>query len=122
MYEICEELYEDSVKCNERIPYTSYYYDEEWEQTKNRKTCAFMEAIQKGNIDKYGYVHLSRNYFFSGLFNKVNNDVLPQGYYLTDNQFFFVFFASLVCIGLAVQGHRNRTKIVNNKELKTTLV
>lgn len=43
-------MYEESIKCNEYIPfnYTAYYDEaEEWEETMNNVTCAFLESVQR---------------------------------------------------------------------------
>ena len=59
---MCEQLYEDSLQCNENIPfnYTAYYDDEgvveEWEESMNNVTCAFLESVQKGEVDNYTVV------------------------------------------------------------------
>merc|ERR1711865_879210 len=48
--ETCQQMYEDSIKCNEYIPYNyTAYYDEaeEWEETMNNVTCAFIESVQQ---------------------------------------------------------------------------
>jgi len=148
IYDICQNMYEESAKCNVFLPEPAkedeevqgyykngYYYkqqnayyggddkEEEWDETKNPFACAFMEAVQKGNIDKYGIVHLSRNTYFKDYINKVNNDFLPEGYYLTDNQFFAIIGATIFCTALAIYGlMKPNNKTVHNTELKTTLV
>ncbi len=139
IYDICETLYEDSAKCNAFLPkptdnenayyyqngyyQNAYYdYDEEWEQTKNPTACAYMEAVQKGNIDKYGFVHLSNNQYFKKYINKINNDILPGGYYINDYQFFAILGATIFCLTLFIYGLSKPRKIVHNKELKATLV
>merc|ERR1712086_94946 len=48
--ETCQQMYEDSIKCNEYLPYNyTAYYDEaeEWEETMNNVTCAFIESVQQ---------------------------------------------------------------------------
>jgi hypothetical protein len=118
-------MYEDSAKCNAFIPHTTTYYDEEeWSETKDVTTCAFLEAVSKGNIDKYGFVHLSKNSFFGEYINKVNNDFLPEGYYLTDSQFFAVVLASIGCLGLAAYGMytKQAEPTISGTDLKATLV
>jgi len=137
IYDICEVLYEDSAKCNKFLPepaaenengyyqyYQKYYgYDEDWEQTKNPTSCAYMEAFQKNNIDKYGFVHLSYNQYFKYFINKMNNDILPAGYFITDKQFFAIIGATIFCLAVMVYGcTKPKRKIVFNKELKATLV
>lgn len=137
IYDICQNMYEESAKCNAFLPKPAaeenenqyyqknadyYEYDEEWEQTKNPFACAFMEAVQKGNIDKYGIVHLSKNAYFKDYINKVNNDYLPEGYYLTDNQFFAIVGATIFCFALAIYGIMKPNKTVQNTELKASLV
>ena len=128
IYEICENLYEEAAKCNKFLPYTSYYeYDEEdgeWEQTMNPMVCGFMEAVQKGNIDKYGYVHLSRNHWYGKYVNKVNNDILPEGYWLSDAQFIGIVGGLVVCLALIIYGiaFKPYQETVETKELKANLV
>lgn len=131
LYEICEQLYEDSAKCNAQLPYQSKVYygeddevDAEWYETQDATTCSFLEAVQKGNIDKYGFVHLSFNKYLSKYINKFNNDYLPEQMYVTDGQFFAIVSLSILLVAAVVYGvaFKPRKESVQTIELKTNLV
>ncbi len=126
IYEICETLYEESAQCNARLPYSNYYQyeDGEWDGTVNPVTCAFMEAVQKNNIDKYGYVHVSKNKYYGKYVNIVNNDVLPQGYYLSDGQFLWIVGGIVGALSLIIYGFAFKPKqeSIQTKLLKKSLV
>ena len=127
--EVCESLYEESAKCNAFLPYTSSYYDNEeedgdWEASKNPIICSFIETVQKKNIDKYGYVHFSKNRYYGKYVNIFNNDVLPEGYNISDGVFLgivggMVAFIALIVYSFTFNPYKESPE---TKELKTQLV
>ena len=123
LYDNCEQMYEEAAKCNVNLPYTSNGNDDEWAETQDATTCAFLEAVQKGNIDKHGYVHLSFNKYLSKYINKFNNDYLPETMYLTDLQFIGILTGSVLLVVAAVYGVAfKKQDSVETKELKASLV
>ena len=115
-------MYEEATKCNANLGYNGE--DEDWEQTTDSTTCSFINAVQKGNIDKYGFVQISTHEYFSGTINGFNNNVLPEGFYLSDNQFFLLLTCSVMSIAFALYTiSSQRENIVNtNTDLKAALV
>lgn len=119
MLEICERVYEDSLKCNDHLS-LAYYQNgdddgnnDEWSETLNEQTCAFIEAVQQGEIDDQGYVSTSEYYNNNGnsywskttenFTNEINNSrYMPRGFTMSQNQFtavIILFFASMLyCI------------------------
>jgi hypothetical protein len=62
MVTICQTMYEDSVQCNAFIPHiTTDYDEEEWVEAKDVTASVFLESVQKGSIDKYVFIHQSKN-------------------------------------------------------------
>merc|ERR1712113_815608 len=126
LLEICERLYEDSLKCNENLELnvTAYmnengYYDEqifeEWNETITEKACALLEAVQKGEVDSYGYPSTSKYYsngasvWSSTYWNNKKNDFtdtvndkyMPSGYTLSSSHMtvlIVLFFCSIIAL------------------------
>jgi len=116
-YEICENLYEQSAKCDMYLPIQKEEEDEN-EEDDEKTTCTFIEAVSRGYIDNYGNVKLSSKYDF---FNTLNNEYLPDGVDLTDNQFIGIIAGTLACVALTIYGIKMRPNIQGN-DLKTNLV
>lgn len=143
LLEICEKIYEDSLKCNENLQLnvTAYlnengYYDEqvfeEWNETITEKACAFLEAVQKGEIDSNGYASTSKYYeenksvWSSDYWNNkkndftdsVNNNYMPSGYTLSTTQMtvlIMLFFGSVVFLLYSILFKPNRKEQHNMK-------
>jgi len=54
-------------------------------------------------------------------FNTLNNEYLPDGVDLTDNQFIGIIAGTLACVALTIYGIKMRPNIQGN-DLKTNLV
>jgi hypothetical protein len=122
---MCEELLEESAQCNVNLPFYGNGTDGEDtdEGTDEATTCNLIKAVQRGNIDKYGFVHLSKNKYFSDYINTVNNDYLPDGYFLSDGQFFGIVAACIVGTAFVIYsvGFKPQ-RSVETKELTANLV
>ena len=96
--ETCERIYEESLKCNEYIPYNaSAYYEEaeEWAETMNNVTCAFLEEMQQeaegeGEVVSYTAYQMS---FYSS-YSAYHQSITGGRYYVAG--------AALVIVGAAM--------------------
>lgn len=93
--------YEESIKCNEYLPfnYTAYYEDEEalgeWNETLSADTCAFIEKIQKNAA-------VSSNSYSMRFYSTMSSQANMSG------QSFFVFGAAVAAVGAAIVAVRRR--------------
>ncbi len=104
--ESCKKVYEDSLKCNEYIPYNATaYYDEadEWAETTNNVTCAFLEYMQRKSE---GTVASSNKYTMSSTSMFTNSQQSISG------GSFYTAGAALIVVGAAVV-------VVQNKKSKS---
>ena len=118
-------MYEDAIKCNEYIPFneTAYYDDEgaleEWAETTNNVTCAFIEAVQKGLVDEDGVVTEEASNSYSMSFHATMSSQAN----VSGGQFFFVAGAAVAFVGAAlfVVRRKMRSKLAN-QDLNTAFV
>merc|ERR1712086_1102423 len=128
--ETCQQMYEDSIKCNEYIPYNyTAYYDEaeEWEETMNNVTCAFIESVQQ---------EIEETVVASNSYGDVDGDVEGEGdgptsFYTTMNNKrtsinggnFYVAGAVVALVGAAIVVIRQKnTKTIKGQDLNSAFV
>ncbi len=113
MSETCQNMYEESIKCNEHIPfnYTAYYEDsEEWEETLNNVTCAFLESVQQAN-----------NAIASNSYSMTFYATISSPSSLSGGQFFLVG-AAVAFVGAAVVAVRSKNSKTIGQDLNAAFV
>uniref|UniRef100_A0A7S3QCK4 Uncharacterized protein n=1 Tax=Chaetoceros debilis TaxID=122233 RepID=A0A7S3QCK4_9STRA len=115
--ETCQQVYEDSLKCNEFIPYNyTAYYDEaeEWEETMNNVTCAFIESVQ-AEQESSNEVVSSNSYTSSFYKSSANAQSINGGG-------FYVAGAAVALVGAAVVAVRHQNKKTIGQDLNSAFV
>ena len=110
-------MYEDSLKCNEYIPYNyTAYYDEaeEWAQTMNNVTCAFLESVQIDQ-ESANEVVSSSSYSMSFYKSYANSQSISGGN-------FYVAGAAVALVGAAVVAIRHQNQKTIGQDLDTAFV
>ena len=109
MSELCEMVYETSAHCNKN--FKSFRKGQlsarQWKEMQ--LSCSFIDSIEMGNYDEFGYVNLKENWNYrnpenqpewvrdnkyANEFDQVSRDVSPL-------QVFFLIFSILACVILA---------------------
>jgi hypothetical protein len=97
-------MYEESIKCNEKLPfnYTAYYDEiDEWEETTNNVTCAFIESVHSANTA------ISSNSYSMAFYSVTGAQSNMSGAQ------FLVFGAAVAAIGAAfITIKRRRSKTI----------
>ena len=110
-------MYEESIKCNEYIPYNyTAYYDEveEWEETMNNVTCAFIESVQQETEETLA---ASNSDSMSSYTEMNNNKASING----GNFYVAVAVAALVGAAIVVVKQK-KTKTIKGQDLNSAFV
>jgi hypothetical protein len=96
----------------------------------SEKSCAYIEAVQMGEVDKYGYVSTSKYYKRNSdnywnqktedFTNQINNKYMPRNYTLTQDQVTAVlvlFFCGLL-YGIYACFFKPRTEVRTDLNVK----
>jgi len=115
--ETCQQMYEDSIKCNEYIPYNyTAYYDEaeEWEETMNNVTCAFIESVQQETEETV----VASNSYSTSFYTTMNNNKAS-----INGGNFYVAGAVVALVGAAIVVIRQKnTKSIKGQDLNSAFV
>lgn len=113
--EFCMKTYEESIKCNEYLPfnYTAYYEDEEalgeWNETLSADTCAFIEKVQRNAA-------VSSNSYSMTFYSTMSSQANMSG------QSFFVFGAAVAAVGAAIVAVRRRDSKSIGEDMNSAFV
>ena len=115
--ETCQQMYEDSIKCNEYIPYNyTAYYDEaeEWEETMNNVTCAFIESVQQETEE----TAVASNSYSTSFYTTMNNNKAS-----INGGNFYVAGAVVALVAAAIVVIRQKnTKTIKGQDLNSAFV
>ena len=113
--EMCEQMYENSLKCNEKIPfnYTAYYDEEgvveEWEESMNNVTCAFLESVQKGeDVSTFTVVTTAVSSGVSNFYDTITDNLDID---LSNEQYAAIGLVALGAVGAGIYVSRRNRKI-----------
>ncbi len=99
VYEFCEEIYQESAKCNTRLG-EDYY--------SKQRTCNIVESIQHGNLNERGYL----KYYKGGVINMATVVWM----------FILVILPACIALTLGYLYMHYRRGTIEGKEFDTTLV